>query len=122
MTSAHDAVVEQHRIKIGATKMHVDYNPERDPAELAAALDKLHTTMTLFDSIDPLTKAEAKIARYEALIKEVRELGRSTVEAFLSESEEVRALRRKVFRLTDMATFEQVDDTIAYARSQGIIE
>jgi len=121
MSRTHDEVVEAHRIKIGADRVHVSYNPDCDPEELAKALDDANNYLDMFHSIDPITKLEAEVDRLRNLIREVSKLSRTNIADFSTQSEEVFELKGKFFALVEMQLYDQPSYTIEFAKKKGVL-
>jgi hypothetical protein len=117
----HEEVIEAHRIAIGATKIHVDYNLNSDPEELAKELERGNNVIQMFNAIDPLTKAEAKIERYEKLLRSLTKLGQASFDEWDKMSEGETLLRQKLFGMTEFATHENTKHTIEFAKRKGVI-
>lgn len=129
MTLEHEEVVFSYREKLQAANpfaelisVHIDYNPECDPAELEHELDHLSERERLFHTIDPVTRLEAKVVRLQGMLTKIGKLAQTNVSEFNSQSEDVTMLKYKLFNLTEFSSSEHIEDTIEYARQKGVIK
>ena len=111
--------LERGGIKV--TGLHVDVVPGADPAALERELNRVQDLFEVRATIDPLTLAWAKIARYEALLSEISALGKASVSEWAALSPDAHELKIKINRLTSMCTAEDISDDIKFARTLGRI-
>lgn len=121
MTRTHAEVIEEHRVKVGATSVHVDYNPSCDPEELATSLERSRQHIALFHSIDPVTRLEAEVERLRGIVRTLGKLGTTHYKDLASQSDEVFALKHQIFEATELKLFEDPSYTIEFARNKGVL-
>lgn len=122
MARTHAEVIEEHRVMIGATKIHVDYDIGCDPEDLADALARQWEVAKEYDAIDPVTQLEYKIAHYEELFSKIRRLCQTDVRDFVEQIDsnpELAKFKSSIFYLADMGMFSSQDAAIEFAKKKN---
>ena len=91
MTLTFDTVIEEHRLKVGADRVHVTLGPDATPEGLAAEMERVRLDGELIDAFSEVEMERARTAR---LKRDITALARKATEALQgSEEDRVRALR-----------------------------
>lgn len=110
MTLTFDTVIEEHRLKVGADRVHVTLGPDATPEGLAAEMERVRLDGELIGAFSEVEMERARTAR---LKRDITALARKATEALQgSEEDRVRALR-DVSMADDMFTdTDMVEDLV----------
>lgn len=102
MNKTFEQVIEEHRIRVGAIRVHVDYDPTTTPEDLETVLLAQEASRLRWKSIPETIRLKSQIARLRDLITQISRLGQRDHKTFMEETEEMREIRSKINRLTDL--------------------
>jgi len=97
-----DAVVEEHRQKIGATKMHVTAAPGATPEDVRRELRLVDEALAEYYALPLVTRMKAHIQQLEDKLHQASKLGQCRIDEMLDETPRERKLRKALFNLGDI--------------------
>lgn len=104
-----DAVIEEHRVLVGAEKVHLSLGPGANPGNIKTALEEIRIKTNEYNSFSDLEKEQAKVARLRARISRICKLGKTDFEKYNEQHEDVTKLKREIFSLTDLVADVDLD-------------
>jgi len=113
--AAIDAVVEEHRIKAGASRLHVSLGPNATAESVRRELERCDAQMAQYAAIPEVVRLKARVKWLEDRIQEIGNLAVRDVTTFLDESDEVRRIKSDIFSLTDCIPDADIPHAIAFA-------
>ena len=93
-------VIEAHRIKVGADRLHVSIAKGCTPEQLDRELTNLENQFEKYNSFTPLEQERAKVARLRARLKTIAKMCQKDVRE--PETEEMRNFRLAIFAIADV--------------------
>ena len=113
-----EAVVEEYRKLIGATKVHVDYVPGVDPKVLRENLLGVQSQFDELHSYPIELQLRAEIAQLEGRLSRLGKLAQVDFRTAFDEPEGVRELRHKIFTETDIIS-TNLSESLAFCRAHS---
>lgn len=111
-----DEVMEAHRQAIGADQVRVSLGPDATPEGLAAALEGLRQTGTVYASFTELEREQAKVHRLRGVFRQMSGLTTTPVEG--RPPEEVQRRMSEIFALTELVPDVDLEGDIAWMRTE----
>lgn len=109
-------VIEDHRLAIGASQVRVSLGPEATPDGLAAALEGLRRTGSVYASFTEVERERAKVHRLRGVLGEVSRLTTTPFDGVTPE--EVQRRMSAIFDLTDLVPDVDLEGDIAWMRAE----
>ena len=107
-----DEVIEAHRVKIGADKVHISLAPGATAEHVQKFFDDMTVLKDRYNSFSPLEQEKAKVARLRALLSRICKLGKRRLDDNLSQ--DTIDLKHQIFSLTDMIADVDMDKEIEW--------
>jgi hypothetical protein len=104
-----DQVIEEHRIRIGAKRVHVSCAPNVTPDALEKALLHVEETDRIFNNIPETFKLQYEVDMLRRRLSEICKLSKTNINDFVTQSDEMSKLKSKLFELTDMVYVNKSD-------------
>lgn len=123
MARTYAEVIEEHRVELGADKVHVDYVPGVDPERLAQELARVRGVIAEYEAVDPAIEMEARLEHYENVFSEIRKLCQTNVRDFVANTErnpELETFKRLIGNKADSFSLDlSMDYVIEYAKKKN---
>lgn len=120
--TTHDQAIEKYKEEIGATRVHVDYNPQCDPQDLYNELIKCYRLSQEADQIDPYVRLQAINKRYEGIINRIAKLCQMTFAEYDELGPRGQQLRDDILKETTFYSAVNPQDIINFAAEIGQIK
>jgi hypothetical protein len=118
MATTIEDVIEEHRLAIGAEKVHVTLGDSATPEGLRQTLAQMRADQAEFDSYSDLEKAQAHIARLRSVLRAITRLSQRTVSEMAAETPEMQELKSRIFLLTDLVPDVDLEADVKYMRAR----
>lgn len=112
-----DEVIEEHRVKIGANRVHVSLGPDATPETLREELERQRKVGEEWNSFPIELRLRAEIEQLHERLRRICRLSQSDFREYETQHPDVSALKKAIFRETDIIALNR-SEAIAFCRKK----